>query len=78
MAAGWVHSELAKVLLTKVALEGNEGWLLPHATGMQMQDTVAVQELRFGDNHTLSAHVAVLVPPLLFATPHLDAAYVEM
>ncbi len=40
------------------------------------QDTVAVQELRFGDNDTLSAQVAVLVEAdHLFLLTDVDALY---
>lgn len=41
-----------------------------------MQDTVAVQELRFGDNDTLSAQVATLVEAdYLFLMTDVDALY---
>ena len=40
------------------------------------QDTVAVQELRFGDNDTLSAHVAALVRAhWLFLMTDVDYLY---
>lgn len=40
------------------------------------QDTVAVQELRFGDNDTLSAQVATLVEAdYLFLLTDVDALY---
>jgi glutamate 5-kinase len=40
------------------------------------QDTVAVQELRFGDNDTLSAHVAALVQAnWLFLMTDVDYLY---
>lgn len=40
------------------------------------QDTVAVQELRFGDNDTLSAQVATLVEAdYLFLMTDVDALY---
>jgi glutamate 5-kinase len=41
-----------------------------------LQDTVAVQELRFGDNDTLSAQVATLVEAdYLFLMTDVDALY---
>ena len=41
-----------------------------------LQDTVAVQELRFGDNDTLSAHVAALVRAhWLFLMTDVDFLY---
>jgi glutamate 5-kinase len=41
-----------------------------------VQDTVAVQELRFGDNDTLSAQVATLVEAdYLFLMTDVDALY---
>ena len=41
-----------------------------------LQDTVAVQELRFGDNDTLSAQVATLVEAdYLFLLTDVDALY---
>jgi glutamate 5-kinase len=41
-----------------------------------LQDTVAVQELRFGDNDTLSAQVATLVEAdYLFLVTDVDALY---
>lgn len=41
-----------------------------------LQDTVAVQELRFGDNDTLSAQVATLVDAdYLFLMTDVDALY---
>lgn len=43
---------------------------------MYVQDTVAVQELRFGDNDTLSAQVATLVEAdYLFLMTDVDALY---
>lgn len=43
---------------------------------LAVQDTVAVQELRFGDNDTLSAQVATLVEAdYLFLMTDVDALY---
>eukprot|EP00877_Chromochloris_zofingiensis_P014323 jgi/Chrzof1/9144/Cz03g37160.t1 len=49
---------------------------VPDASGTAPQDTVAVQELRFGDNDTLSAQVATLVEAdYLFLLTDVDALY---
>ncbi len=47
-----------------------------HLHSLLSKDTVAGQELRFGDNDTLSAQVAVLVDAdYLFVLTDVDALY---
>lgn len=56
-------------------LASSPEWFLT-AVLLALQDTVAVQELRFGDNDTLSAQVATLVEAdYLFLMTDVDALY---
>ena len=82
-----LHQPIAQVLLTAETLSTRAGYLNSQATFEALfklgvipvvneNDTVAVRELRFGDNDTLSALVATLVnADHLFLATDVDALY---
>lgn len=82
-----LHQPIAQVLLTAETLGTRSGYLNSQSTFESLfnlgvipvvneNDTVAVRELRFGDNDTLSALVATLVgADHLFLATDVDALY---